>query len=122
MTLSIPQRCSSWPSSNPAGPAPMMATLVRTPCPLEHCRLECSGGGIGRVLAMIIIVDNNNCKGPSKPALMRGDDVDEDRIVGVAAGRRRDARFDARFDPGAGAGKDLRAEAVALGAGVASVA
>src|SRR5262245_39132338 len=29
MTLSMPYVCSSWPSSRPAGPAPMMATCVR---------------------------------------------------------------------------------------------
>src|SRR6266852_7185774 len=45
---------------------------------------------------------------------MRGDDVDEEDVSGVAAGRRCDACV--------GAGKDLRTEAVALGTGVASAA
>ena len=32
--------CSSCPSSNPAGPAPMIATFVRNTCPPDYYRLE----------------------------------------------------------------------------------
>src|SRR5256886_17635359 len=48
------------------------------------------------------------------PDVIRGDDGDEEDVIGVAAGRQCDACV--------GAGKDLRIKAVALGTGVASAA
>jgi hypothetical protein len=54
---------------------------------------------------MIIISYNNVRKGPLKPGITEGDDVYEENVFGVAAGRQCDACRDAGF----GAGKDLRA-------------
>ena len=36
--------CSSCPSSNPAGPAPMIATFVRNTCSPDYCRLNAAVG------------------------------------------------------------------------------
>src|SRR6266567_3606515 len=49
MTLSMPQLCSSCPSSKPAGPAPMIATFVRNTCSLDCYRLEHSHCGCCRI-------------------------------------------------------------------------
>src|ERR1700682_3186085 len=49
MTLSIPQVCSNCPSSNPAGPAPMIATFVRNTCSPDCYRLEHSRCGRSRI-------------------------------------------------------------------------
>src|ERR1700688_1191374 len=66
MTLSIPQACSSCPSSNPAGPAPMIATFVRNTCSLGCYRLQAKAAVVAAELAMIIILYNNICTGPLK--------------------------------------------------------
>src|SRR5690606_1389688 len=46
MTASMPAWCKSWPSSSPAGPAPMIATCVRTPPPRKHGQ-RCRAGPAG---------------------------------------------------------------------------
>src|ERR1700676_2525784 len=106
MTLSMPLLCSSCPSTNPAGPAPMTATFVRNTSPPDYYRLEGSSvRAWPHVLAMIIISYNNNCKGPSKPCVTGGDDIDEENVVGALVGRQ--------CDPCVGAGKVFRTEIVA---------
>src|SRR5665647_2183424 len=93
----------------------MIATFVRNTCPPDCYRLQRQPRPAGpHVLAMIIISYNNSRKGPLKPRYHEGENVDEENVVGVAAGRQRDACVRA--------GKNLRAETVALGAGVASAA
>src|SRR6266852_3407663 len=94
----------------------MIATFVRNTCSIGYYRLwtaEASGRN-PHVLAMIIISYNSIRKGPSEALLSRGEDVDEENVLGVAAGSQRDA--------GDGAGKNHRAETVALGARIASAA
>src|SRR3954462_1206742 len=90
----------------------MIATFVRNTCPHYYYRLGSRRGRAAR-LATIIISYNNSCKGPWSPKI-KGDDVDEEDVFGVAAGCQRDACV--------GAGKNLRTEAVALGAGLAPAA
>src|SRR5713101_7330943 len=93
MTLSIPKACSSCPSSNPAGPAPMIATFVRNTCSIGYYRLWTAEarGRHPHILAMIIISYNSVRKGPSEALLSRGEDVDEEDVLGVAVGSQRDA-------------------------------
>jgi hypothetical protein len=56
--------------------------------PLDIIGLKVAARGLApHELAMIIISYNNICKGRSKPSMfMRGDDVDEESVLGVAAG------------------------------------
>src|SRR6185437_11384810 len=102
------------PSNNPAGPAPMIATLVRNTCSSRYCRLEPCEPRVSSRLAMIIISYNNVCKGDQSPKQHDGGDVDEEGVFGAAAGRQRDARVRA--------GEEFRLENLALGAGLASAA
>src|SRR6266568_8145570 len=68
MMLSIPWPCSNCPSSNPEGPAPMIATFVRNTCSSAYYRLQRKAAAAwGGRLAMMIIPYNNNRKGPLKP-------------------------------------------------------
>src|ERR1044072_1911272 len=89
----------------------MMATFVRKPGSLETRQAECRNRGR---LAMAMLSYNNIGKGHGSPQNHPGRDVDEESVAGGAVGRLCVA--------GAGAGKNLRAETVALGAGVASPA
>src|SRR5579859_3644706 len=106
---------SNCPSSNPAGPAPMIATFVRNTCSLDCYTFE---AGRSRrwpsQLALVIISYNNICKGPSKPGCRKGRRVDEENAPGAAGGRQRVACVRA--------GEEFRTETLALGAGFASAA
>src|SRR3954453_14193505 len=64
MMLSMPYVCSSCPSSNPAGPAPMIATFVRKPCSLDQATAECRNR---TWLAMAMLSYNNIRKARLKP-------------------------------------------------------
>src|ERR1700720_2892114 len=92
MTLSIPLLCSSCPSSNPAGPAPMIAAFVRNTCSPEHYRLQRQPAAARpHQLAMGNISYNDKRKGPLKARFREGDNGHEENVLGAIAGRQCDA-------------------------------